>query len=209
MAKNENRIAKKDNQITKELVEQQPKRKSGIFLKLFAWVLIPVMFVVAILLVVSTLLNTNVFDLGQKAVESLPFVESEKDKAIEAVTSNDSKVVDLHAEIQEKDAEIYQLQQKLGSTATEKEQLVIEQEKLLFEIEKLKRDQDDVKRDFGDILSTFDKMSAKASAQVLINMSDTEALRILTNLKPDKLAAILEKMDPQDAAKFTEMMSKQ
>ena len=36
-------------------------------------------------------------------------------------------------------------------------------------------------------------MSPKAAAPVLINMSDTEALRILTNLKPDKLAAILEK----------------
>ena len=201
-------MAKKENRIAKELVEQQPKRKSGIFQKLL-WVLIPIMFVVAILLVVSTLLNTNVFDLGQKAVESLPFVESEEDKAIEAVASNDTKVVGLQAEIQEKEAGISQLQKKLDSATTEKEKLVTEKEQLLFEIEKLKREQDEVKRDFSDILSTFDKMSAKAAAPVLIKMSDAEALRILTNLKPDKLAAILEKMDPQDAAKYTEMMTKQ
>ena len=202
-------MAKKENRIADELEEQRPKRKSGIFQKLFIWLLIPFMFVVAILLVVSTLLNTNVFDLGQKAIESLPFVESEKDKAIEAVSTNDSKVVSLRAEIQEKEAEISQLQDKLDTATTEKEQLVIEQEKLLFEIEKLKREQDDVKRDFNDILTTYDKMSPKAVAPVLIKMSDAEALRILSNLKPEKIASILEKMDPQDAAKYTEMMSKQ
>lgn len=201
-------MVKKENRIAKELAEQQPKRKAGIFQKLL-WVLIPIMFVVAILLVVATFFNTNVFDLGQKAVESLPFVESEQDKAIEAVASNDTKVVGLQAEIQEKEAEITQLQTKLDSATTENEQLVTEKEQLLFDIEKLQREQDEVKRDFSDILSTFDKMSAKAAAPVLIKMSDAEALRILTNLKPDKLAALLEKMDPQDAAKYTEMMTKQ
>lgn len=167
------------------------------------------MFVVAVLLVVATLMNTNVFDLGKKAIGSLPFIPSEEQQAKDAVVNNDSKIVSLQAEVQEKEAEITQLQKKLDSTITEKEKLLTEKEQLQFEIEKLNREQDDVKRDFNDILSTFDKMSPKAAAPVLINMSDTEALRILTNLKPDKLAAILEKMDAKDAAKYTELMAKQ
>lgn len=202
-------MAKKENRIKTELEVQQPPRKSGGFQKFFIWILIPVMFVVAVLLVVATLMNTNVFDLGKKAVSSLPFVESEAQQAKDAVVIDDSKVVSLQAEIQEKEAEIAQLQKKLDDTTTEKEKLLTEQEKLQFEIEKLNREQDDVKRDFNDILSTFDKMSPKAAAPVLIKMSDAQALRILSSLKPDKLAAILEKMEPQDAAKYTELMAKQ
>jgi len=202
-------MAKRESRIKTELEVQQPTRKSGGFQKFFIWILIPIMFVVAVLLVVATLMDTNVFDLGKKAVSNLPFVESEEQQAKDAIVMDDSKVVGLQAEIQEKEAEIAQLQNKLDTTTNEKEKLLTEQERLLFEIEKLKREQDEVKRDFNDILSTFDKMSPKAAAPVLIKMSDAQALRILSSLKPDKLAAILEKMDPQDAAKYTEMMAKQ
>ncbi|MFJ7730436.1 MotE family protein [Lysinibacillus sp. NPDC097231] len=202
-------MAKKDNRLTTELAEPQSKRKSGGLLKFFTWIVLPIMTVVAVLLVVATLMNTNVFDLGKKAIGSLPFVPSEEQQAKDAVVNNDSKMVKLQAEMQEKEAEIAQLQKKLETTITEKDKLATEKEQLQFEIEKLNREQDQVKRDFTDILSTFDKMSPKAAAPVLIKMSDTEALRILTNLKPDKLAAILEKMSPQDAAKYTEMMTKQ
>lgn len=202
-------MTKKDNRLKTELEEQLPKRKSGGLRKFFTWFLIPVMFVAAILLVVATLMNTNVFDLGKKAFESLPFVPSEEQQAKDAIVNNDSKVVNLQAEIQEKEAEIVQLQKKIDTSTTEKEKLTTENEQLKFEVEKLNREQSDVKRDFTDILKTFDKMSPKAAAPVLIKMSDTEALRILTNLKPDKLAAILEKMEPQNAAKYTEMMAKQ
>lgn len=202
-------MVRKDNRLKVELVEQPPKKKTGGFLKFFTWIVLPLMFVVAILLVVATLMNTNVFDLGKKAIGNLPFVPSEEQQAKDAVVNNDSKIVNLQAEIQEKEAEITQLQKKLDTTTTEKEKLMTEKEQLQFEIEKLNREQDDVKRDFNDILSTFDKMSPKSAAPVLINMSDTEALRILTNLKPDKLAAILEKMDAKDAAKYTELMAKQ
>lgn len=202
-------MVKKDNRLTAELVEQPPKKKAGGFLKFFTWIVLPLMFVVAVLLVVATLMNTNVFDLGKKAIGNLPFVPSEEQQAKDAVVNNDSKIVNLQAEIQEKEAEITQLQKKLDTTTSEKEKLTIEKEQLQFEIEKLNRQQDDVKRDFNDILSTFDKMSPKSAAPVLINMSDAEALRILTSLKPDKLAAILEKMDAKDAAKYTELMAKQ
>lgn len=202
-------MVKKENRLKTELEEQPPKRKSGGLRKFFTWFVIPVMFVAAILLVIATLMNTNVFDLGKKAFENLPFVASEEQQAKDAVVNNDSKVVNLQAEIQEKEAEIVQLQKKIDTSTAEKEKLTTENEQLKFEVEKLNREQSDVKRDFTDILKTFDKMSPKAAAPVLIKMSDTEALRILTNLKPDKLAAVLEKMEPQDAAKYTEMMAKQ
>ncbi|MEG0259015.1 MAG: hypothetical protein RR595_00350 [Lysinibacillus sp.] len=202
-------MAKNDEKRVTEIDSLKQEQKPGIFKRLFLWVMIPVMFVVAILLVLTTLYDTNVFDLAKKGLNELPFVASEEEKAEKAVTNTDTKVVGLQAEIQEKEAEITQLQKKLDTATTEQETLLVEQEKLLFEIEKLQREQDDVKRDFNDILVTFDKMSAKAAAPVLIKMSDAEALRILTNLKPDKLAAILEKMEPTDAAKYTELMAKQ
>ncbi|GLC87399.1 magnesium transporter MgtE N-terminal domain-containing protein [Lysinibacillus piscis] len=202
-------MANKDNRLVGQLEEQQPKRKAGFFRRLFTWLVLPIMLVVAILLIVATLMDTNVFDLGKKAVSSLPFVPSEEQQAKEAITNNDKKVVSLQASIQEKEAEIAQLQKQLDTIKAENEQNAIEKEQLQFEIEKLNREQDAIKSDFNDILTTYDKMSPKAIGPVVTKMSDAEALRILTNLKPDKLAAVLEKMDPQDAAKYTEMMTKQ
>lgn len=106
-------MAKKDNRLTAELVEVQSKKKTGGFLKFFTWIVLPIMFVVAVLLVVATLMNTNVFDLGKKAIGSLPFVPSEEQQAKDAAINNDSKLVNLQAEIQEKEAEITQLQKSL------------------------------------------------------------------------------------------------
>lgn len=89
------------------------KEKNRGLSKVFTWIVLPIMFVVAVLLVVATLMNTNVFDLGKKAIGSLPFVPSEEQQAKDAAINNDSKLVNLQAEIQEKEAEITQLQKSL------------------------------------------------------------------------------------------------
>lgn len=200
-------MVKKDNRLTAELEEEQPKRKKGGFLKFFTWIVLPIMFVIAVLLVVATLMNTNVFDLGKKAIDYLPFTPSAEQQAKDAVVNNDSKMVNIQAELQEKEAEITQLQKKLDTATVENEQLLLDKEQLQLEIDKLMQEQDEVKRDFNEILTTFDKMTPKKAAAILTNMSDTETLRILTNLKPDKLAAILEKMEAVDAAKYAELMA--
>ncbi|MEK4228734.1 MotE family protein [Solibacillus sp. FSL H8-0538] len=199
-------MAKKDvENIEIEVEEKSP----GFFKKILYLFLIPLMFTIAILLIVATFTNTNVFQMAKNATDSIPFLSSKEEEIEENSSLSDEKVVQLQAEIQEKEAEITQLQTKIDAAATEKDELLVEQERLLFEIEKLKRDQQATQKEFGEILSTFEKMSAKTAAPILVQMSDTEALRILSNMKPDTLSAIFTKMSPADAARYTELLAQQ
>ena len=200
-------VAKKDIENIEVEVEVE-KKSPGIFKKLFLLVIIPLLFAIAILLIVAQLTGTNVFQMAKNATQSLPFISSEEE-VIENSSLNEEKVVQLQAEIQEKEVEITQLQSEIDSAANEKETLLIEQERLLFEIEKLKRDQETTQKEFGEILTTFNKMSAKTAAPILVQMSDTEALRIMSNMKPDTLSAIFTKMTPEDAARYTELLAQQ
>ncbi|MER2259879.1 MAG: hypothetical protein ABS945_14805, partial [Priestia megaterium] len=143
-------------------------------------------------------------------IEKIPFISSdEKEGVVENSSLNEQKVVELQAEIQEKEAQISQLQSQIDASATEKEELLTEQERLLFEIEKLQRDQEETKKEFKEILSTFEKMSARKAAPILVEMSDTESVRIMSEMKPDTLSAIFAKMAPADAARYTELLSQQ
>ena len=172
----------------------------------FYWFIIPVLFALLLLLVIAQIANINVFEKGKEITgfgEEQILTEDKKTDVLE------ERVVTLQAEIQEKEAQIDKVQTELDKSATEQEALLIEQERLLDEIATLTRNQESAKRDYAEIVSTFEKMSAKTAAPVIINMSDAEALRILTSLKPDTVASIYEKMTPEDAAKYTELMTKQ
>src|SRR5699024_1180617 len=103
---------------------------------------------------------------------------------LESSTATEERLVSLQAEIKEKEAELYSLEQKLALSAEEKEALLIEQEKLQNEIAELTRDKDITRRQFKEVVSTFENMSAKAAAPVITQMNDAEAIRILTSLKP-------------------------
>lgn len=203
-------VAKK----TKEIIENdlnvaiEEEKKPGFFKKMLFLVLIPLLFTIAILLIVAQLTNVNVFKMADNAIDKIPFV-SKEEELIENSSLSEDKVVQLQAEIQQKEAEITQLQTKIDSAASETDALLVEQERLLFEIEKLKRNQENTQKEFSEILSTFDKMSAKKAAPILLQMSDTEALRILSQMKPDRLSAIFEKMAPADAARYTELLAQQ
>lgn len=59
-----------------------------------------------------------------------------------------------------------------------------------------------------EIVNTYEKMSAKAVAPIIVEMKDEQALEILSNLKPDTLSQVLAKMDPKEAARYTELLSK-
>lgn len=192
-----------------ENIEVEVEQKSpGFFKKMFYLFIIPLMFTIAIFLIVAQFTNTNVFQMTKFVTDSIPFISSEEE-VIENSSLNEEKVVQLQAEIQEKEVEITQLQTKIDTAATEKDELLIEQERLLFEIEKLKREQAATQKEFTEILATYEKMSAKAAAPILVQMSDAEALRILSNMKPDTLSAIFTKMSPTDAARYTELLAQQ
>lgn len=180
------------------------------FLKKFLYLfLIPLMFTVAIILVVTTVTNTNVFKIAGNVAEKIPFIKKEEPSDVENSSLSGEKVVALQAEIQEKEVQITQLQTQIETADTEKDELLAEQERLQFEIEKLKRNQEETQKEFTEILATFEKMSAKKAAPILVQMSDTESLRIMSSMKPDTLAELFTKMQPADAARYTELLSQQ
>jgi len=199
---------KKTKQAEK-IPELEQEGKSGAFQKFLLWVLIPLLFTTALVLIIAKFADVNVFDKAKELSGKLPFVTEEKkeDPAMGDLVLEE-RVVTMQAEIQEKEAQLFKVQQDLDKSATENEKLLIEQEKLLDEIAVLVRNKDDSKRDFNEIVTTFEQMSAKSSAPIITKMSDAEAMRILTNLKSDTLATIFEKMTPEDAAKYTTMMTK-
>lgn len=205
-------VAKKIKEKLKVQVDElqaEEQKPAGFFKKLFYLFIIPLMFAIAILLGVTTLTEVNVFKMVDEAVEKIPFINSNDKEVDENSSLNEQKVVELQAEIQEKEIQITQLQDQIDSSALEKEELLAEQERLQFEIEKLKRNQEESQKDFNEILSTFEKMSAKKAAPILVQMSDAEALRIMSNMKPDTLSELFSKMSPVDAARYTELLSQQ
>lgn len=191
-----------------EAVEQVEveEKGPGFFQKLFFWFLIPVVFTLAIFLIVAQFTNVNVFEMADGLKEKVPFLESKTD-VIENTSLTEEKIVTLQAEIQEKEAEISQLQTQIETATVTNEELLIEQERLLYEIEQLKRAQEESSLEFKEILKTFEDMSAKKAAPILLEMSDAEATRILASMKPATLTAIFEKMEPADAARYTELLS--
>jgi flagellar protein FlbB len=204
-------MAKKNtNKLNIQVDEMEVGNKPvGFFKKLFYLFLIPLMFVIAVALVITTVTEVNVFKMADNVTEKIPFINSDEQEVVGNVSINGEKVVELQAEIQEKDAQITKLQTQIDSAVIEKDELLAEQERLLFEIEKLKRNQEEAQKDFSEILSTFEKMSAKTAAPILVQMSDTESLRIMSSMKPDTLSAIFAKMKPEDAARYTELLSQQ
>lgn len=184
------------------------RESPSFFQKLFFWFLIPLMFALAVFLIIATFTNTNVFKMVDGVKEKVPFLSS-TDEPVENTALNDEKVVTLEAEIQEKEAEIAQLQEEIDAAAETNGQLEAEQARLLQEIELLKRSQEETQLEFKEILKTFESMSAKTAAPILTEMDDTEALRIMSSMKSDTLAAIFGKMSPADAARYTELLSEQ
>ena len=191
-----------------EKIEGMEGESPGFFQKLFFWFLIPLMFALAVFLIIATFTNTNVFEMVDGVKEKVPFFSSE-DEVVENTALNEEKVVTLEAEIQEKEAEIAQLQKEIDAAAETNGQLEAEQERLLQEIELLKSAQEETQLEFEEILKTFESMSAKTAAPILTEMDDTKALRIMSSMKSDTLAAIFGKMNPADAARYTELLSEQ
>jgi len=185
--------------------ENHEENSPGFFQKLIFWFVIPLLFIVAILLVVATFTNFNVFE---KASELTNLNGSEEEASIEGSTEQfNEKIVGLEAEVKEKEAEIEQLQAELDKAKAENQENQTVQEQLQYEIDKLQRDQTAAKKEFEELLESFEQMSAKSAAPILVEMSDEQAVKILANMQPDSLSAILAKMTPADAARYTELLS--
>lgn len=201
MAKNKDK--KKEKELEQNDVEE---RSPGIFQKIFILGVIPLLFIITVLLIISMFTSFNVFEKAKDLTSALPFISKEENTSS---ANNAEKVVSLQAQIKEKEAELEKLKADLEKAAADNDTLVVEQERLQFEIDKLKREQQQAEIDFAEILATYEKMDPTISAPVIVKMNETEALRILTNLKPKTLADILSNMKAEEAAKYTELMAKQ
>ncbi|WP_456271544.1 MotE family protein [Bacillus sp. AK031] len=189
--------------------EKAKKEKSN---SRFQWVLfagiIPLLFAVVIALIVMTVAGVNVFEKAKEIGGEIPVVSSViPTDAKEEAAKLEKRVLSLQTEIQNKESEISSLQSKINSQEDEKERLLAEQEQLQAQIVEFKQIQEENKRAFKEVITTFESMSAKSAAPVLLNMENEEAVKILSNVKPDTLAKILEKMPPEDAATYTELLS--
>ena len=199
-------MAKNDVEKIEEV--ELEEKKPGFFQKLFFWFLIPIVFAVAVVLIIAQFTNTNVFQVADSVKDKIPFISS-KEEIVENASLNEEKVVSLQAEIQEKEAEITQLQTEIETATASNEELLLEQERLLNEIEQLKRAQEETQLEFKEILKTYETMSAKKAAAILTEMTESEALRIMSSMKSNTLTAIFEKMEPADAARYTELLAEQ
>ena len=190
-------------------MDRQSKKSIGFFQILLAWIIIPLMFTTAVVLIIAKVADVNVFDQAKEWTSKVPFLEQkETDEKVEGDLILEERVISLQAEIQEKEAQLFEVQDELTQLKDSNETLVIEKEKLNEEIEKLKLAQSESTRDFKEIVTTYEQMSAKSSAPVITKMGDAEAVQILSSLKPATLASILEKMTSEDAAKYTSMLTK-
>ena len=192
----------------KELTEMQldeAESKPGFFQKIFFWVIIPLVFCIALLLVATMFTEKNIFDY----VEDIPFIGSKNDSngAIDQVAETEKKVAEIQAELKQKEAELQSKQTEVDQTLAKNQELEIEIERLQYELDKMTTAQAEAQKDFNEIVSTYEKMSAKKAAPIIAAMDDAEALRILSSLKPTTITAIFEKMTAEQAAKYTQMLT--
>ncbi len=188
----------------KEEHEEVEKKKMSGFQKFLLWGVIPLLFIIAVLLIVAKVANVNAFDYVKKVIS--PIVETEE--APHAI--DEEAYVELQAEYQQAESELEGLRKQVAKLEEEKEELEKEREKEKKEEEKKVEEEEETAaphRELKDLVRMYERMSAQKAADIIVKLNDAEALNILTNMKPDTASGILEKMEPEQAAKYTSMMS--
>ncbi|MDX8343888.1 MotE family protein [Rossellomorea sp. YZS02] len=191
-----------------KVIEEEKKDSYSRFQRFIFIIIIPLLFAITFALVIMTFAGINIFEKAQSLSSEIPFLAK-------VIPSNDvedqkqlqEKILTLNATIEDQEAKMAQLQSELDQKDNRNEQLqaTIQQQK--GELEELRQIGEENKRAFKEVVSTFEAMSAKSAAPVLMEMEDEEAMKILSSIKPDTLADILEKMPPEDAARYTGLLS--
>ena len=187
------------------------ERKAGSFFQmLLAWFVIPLVFAIAVLLIIAKVADVNVVEKAKEWTASVPVLEQKKE---DSSTKKDKKVLEervvvMKEELKQKEQQLMDIQEDLKKSNAKNEELTLAQEKLQAEILVLQKTNDDSKKELGQLVSTFEQMSAKSAAPVITKMEDAQALQLLSQMKADTLASVLEKMSPEDAAKYTALLAK-
>ncbi|MDP4156101.1 MAG: hypothetical protein Q8929_10740 [Bacillota bacterium] len=189
-------------------IETVEETKAKPFQKFLLLVLIPLLIVITLGLIIATATGVNVFEKAKSYTAKIPIVGSLAQKEnISNIKNIEKNVNELQNQLNDRNSEITQLQEKLDSKDTELQKAKLDNSQLQQDIKDLNAAQKESKRALKDIVSTYETMSPKKSAPIIAKMADAEALKILTNVKPEVLAAIMENMDPTQAARFTVLMT--
>lgn len=182
----------------------------------FQWILfvavIPILFALTIALAVMTIAGVNVFEKTKEIAGNVPYVSEWIAPAEQDGKSDSKKVVELQAEMKNKEAEIEQLSGDLESSKTEIEELLTEQDRLNAELKQLQQQQketaDTVKTETtNNVAKTYESMDEESIAGIIINLTNNEAVAILQELSVEKQAAVLENLEAKKAAEYTKILS--
>lgn len=186
---------------------EKVERKASKFQWFLMAFLIPLLTVIAVGLVLLQISGVNVFQEAKKLSENVPALQSVLGDGEEEVKELENKSLNLQAEIEDREAQIAKLETKILDKDNAIKQVELEKEQLEVQLEELRQIQSDNKRAFADVVETYEAMSPKKAAPILVELEDAEAVKILSQVSPDQLGKILESMLPADAARFTKLLA--
>jgi len=192
--------------MSKENIQEEKKYSA------FQWVLfviiIPLMFAITVVLVVLSVSGINVFEGMKNVGEKIPVISSifDGDKEVKDIDYK-QKYGELQGEIKNQEAYIQSVENQLAEKDQEIKNLQLEKETLLNQIQELELINENRMVEIKEIIKTYETMSAKNAAAIIVEMNDTEAMKILSNMKADALAEVLQKMPPENAAKYTSLLT--
>lgn len=179
----------------------------GVFQWIIFMIVIPLLFALLVTLIVMTVAGINVLE---KAKE-LPIISQIMDEeSADNEKENNERVALLKEEAKQKDVKIQELEKELEQSKREVEELLTEKDRLELEIQKMKeqeKEKEEKKAQDRSIISTYESMSPKNVANILVNLTDDEAIEILSEMSTDQQADILEKLPPETAAEYTGLLS--
>lgn len=186
--------------------EAEEEKSPGKLQVFFLLIFVPVLFLIFIVLIVTTILDINVIEKAEEIGIDVPFLGEEAEPENVPVNPED-RIVSLQAQIEERDVYISQMEQEMTSLEDENDLLIEEQEALQADIERLQTEQDAVGREFAEIVSVYEDMKGKEAAPIIMDLNDEDAIRLLSNLSAEMVAEIFSAMPPADAARYTELIS--
>src|SRR5699024_962454 len=113
------------------------------------------------------------------------------------ITTLEQDKLDLEETLSIQEAELNQLNQEIVKLTHQLEQALAEDESQV---------QQELDDGLNKVIDTYQKMSAKSAAQILVEMNNADAIQILTELDEEQQAAILSALDPATAATLTKLL---
>ncbi|ASV65953.1 hypothetical protein MKX67_10135 [Cytobacillus sp. FSL W7-1323] len=189
-------------------MESHKEKRSRPVIKIFMIIATTLIGLIAIGLLILTVSGYNIFEVAKKYGQNVPVLSTlfEEDQT-EMMQTMENRLIELEAEVNDREARIEQLQNQVESKDNELNKASQEKTRLENRVDELVLMKEENKRAFSDIIKTYEEMAAKKAAPILSNMNEEEAVRILAEVKPEVLADILAKMEPTKAASFTSLVT--